>query len=177
MAWAYAAANRPTDWSELFSQRFSRRCEELSEELGHQNLCQLQQWRLWHAGERGCSHGLPSDTLLKRCRAALASVERHPSGLQRQVGAALTSLVLRLEKEVVLHEGYSLNFVAEWSGERVGVEVDGPSHFALREPNGATLLKRRQMRHLGWRLVSVPYWEWDAAQNRSDYLSSALDTA
>ncbi len=69
----------------------------------------------------------------------------------------LAFLGLRPEEEVVLHEGYSLDFVVEWRGERIRVEVDGPSHFQSREPNSATLLKRRQLRHLGLRLVSVTY--------------------
>ena len=79
--------------------------------------------------------------------------------MQRQVGAALTSLGLFLFEEMVLNEGYSLDFMMKWGGERLGIEVDGPFHFVDRAPNGATLLKRRQLRHLGWRLVSVPYWE------------------
>ena len=99
--------------------------------------------------------------------------------MQRHVGVALASLGLCPEEEVVLHEGYSLDFVVEWRGERVGVEVDGPSHFKGREPNSATLLKRRQLRHLGWRLVSVPYWEWDevdaSSQRAEEYLTSRLD--
>jgi hypothetical protein len=45
--------------------------------------------------------------------------------------------------------------------------VDGPSHFVVlpgggRRPNGATLLKRRLLGRAGLRVVSVPYWEWDA---------------
>ncbi len=93
------------------------------------------------------------------------------------MGEALTSLGVCPAEEVVIHEGYSLDFVVEYSGERIGIEVDGPSHFVGGEPTGTTLLKRRQLRHLGWRLVSVPYWEWDAAQHRSAYLSSALENA
>ena len=38
-------------------------------------------------------------------------------------------------EEVVLHAGYSLDFVVKWRGQWVGVEVDGPSHFQGREPN------------------------------------------
>ena len=76
------------------------------------------------------------------------------------------------------------------SGQRIAIEVDGPSHFAGgaqgRYPTGATLLKRRQLEHLGWRLVSVPHWEWDALRhaNRStqhrqqfEYLGSCLGFA
>ena len=100
-------------------------------------------WALWHAGERGRSDDLQSDPLLERCRAAFGSKAGRPSRMQRHVGVALASLGLCPEEEVVLHEGYSLDFVVEWRGERVGVEVDGPSHFKGREPNSAMLLKRR----------------------------------
>ena len=83
-------------------------------------------------------------------------------------------------------DGYSLDFVVEWAGERLGVELGGPSHFIGREPNGATLLNRRQLRHLGWRLAAVPYWEWnelsrsDKGEERTrhaEYLRSLLDSA
>ena len=49
----------------------------------------------------------------------------------------------------------------------MAVEVDGPSHFlepddrGHRPANGPTLLKRRLLRAAGWRLVSVPFYEWD----------------
>ena len=102
------------------------------------------------------------------------SEEGRPSQMQRNVSVALASLGLRPEEEVVLHEGYSLDLVVQWRGERIGVEVDGPSHFEGREPNSATLLKRRQLRHLagGWcrcrtgsgtrlpRLASEPRSTW-----------------
>ena len=80
-------------------------------------------------------------------------------------------------------EGYSLDLVIDWHGERLAIEVDGPSHFSGREPTGATLLKRRQLKHLGWRLVSVPYWERDerthqdqsmAHRQRAAYVSTLL---
>jgi hypothetical protein len=31
-----------------------------------------------------------------------------------------------------------------------------------RVPNGSTLLKWRQLEQLGYAVVSIPYWEWDA---------------
>jgi len=40
--------------------------------------------------------------------------------------------------------------------------LTGPSHFlACGSPTGATLLKHRHLRQLGYALVVVPYWEWD----------------
>ena len=56
---------------------------------------------------------------------------------------------------------------------RVAIEVDGPSHF-LRGPgadagerggghlNGSTRLKQRLLSLLGWDVLSVPYYDWDA---------------
>ena len=59
--------------------------------------------------------------------------------------------------------GYSLDLSLR--SYRVAVEVDGPSHFVrCREgkcvPNGPTLLKQRQLKAAGWRVVSVPFYEW-----------------
>jgi hypothetical protein len=48
--------------------------------------------------------------------------------------------------------------------ERVVVEVDGRSRFSLVEPYlplGALRLRRRLLRARGWRLVSVPFYEWE----------------
>ena len=50
----------------------------------------------------------------------------------------------------------------EVNGKKVGIEVDGPSHFLGRSPTGGTILKRRQVTNLEYvPIVSVPYWEWD----------------
>ena len=68
----------------------------------------------------------------------------------------------------------------------LAVEADGPHHFlgGSRAPNGATLLKRRQLRAFGWRLLSVPYWEWtdlnardvdQQLRQRCGYLTRQLD--
>ena len=62
---------------------------------------------------------------------------------------------------------------------KVGIEVDGPSHFMNRAATGSTLLKRRQVNNLDdIRIVSVPYWEWDRFGNdrgkKQEYLRSKL---
>ena len=78
-----------------------------------------------------------------------------PSALQREVAAALAKLGYTVQEEVRIKSGYSLDAVIGLGGAPVGVEADGPSHFIGRAPTGATLLKRRQLRIFGWRLVSV----------------------
>ena len=59
--------------------------------------------------------------------------------------------------------GYSIDALVTLSdGKKIAAEVDGPTHFVChsQRPTGATLLKHRQLRYYGWRLESVPYWEW-----------------
>jgi hypothetical protein len=81
--------------------------------------------------------------------------------MQRQVGSTLSSLGLNPREDVRTDAGYKLDYVVDWCGQKLAIEVDGPPQFVRRKPSGARLLKRRQLRHLGWRLVSIPYWEWD----------------
>ena len=70
------------------------------------------------------------------------------------------------EEEVLTPSGYRLDALVEVNGEKVGIEVDGPSHFVNREPTGSTLLKRRQVSTVdSIHIVSVPYWEWDKLGN------------
>ena len=83
------------------------------------------------------------------------------------------------------------------NGKGVALEVDGPSSFAMggtvapagqaankdvepaeRMPLGKTLLKRNLVEAQGWRVVSVPYWEWESLstdENRDRYLGDRLD--
>ena len=184
-AWAFAVADALPIDSSLFDQRFACRCEALAHEFSAEHLRQLHQWRLWYAGERGCSDALPEAALLARCAAAFRDVEEVTiSRLQSQVAETVASFGMPVQEEVVVAEGYSLDMVVECGGgRRIAIEVDGPSHFVGRDPTGSTLLKRRQLQHLGWRLVSVPYWEWDAlrhavksTQHRQqfEYLGSSL---
>ena len=86
------------------------------------------------------------------------------------------------EEEIIEQQtGYSLDLALRSS--RIAVEVDGPSHF-LRDvhgvywPNGSTRLKQRLLRAAGWRLVSVPFFEWDplhSHETQRNYLQRKLD--
>jgi hypothetical protein len=63
--------------------------------------------------------------------------------------------------------------------EKIAIEVDGPYHFILcidsgsllksgninkiqneYQANGATMLKRRLLTLMGWKVLNIPYWEW-----------------
>jgi hypothetical protein len=83
------------------------------------------------------------------------------------------------EEEVLTLSGYRLDAIVEVNGEKVGIEVDGPSHFINREPTGSTLLKHRQVSTLdNVQIISVPYWEWNKlgkdCVKKQDYLRAKL---
>ncbi|EOD20757.1 hypothetical protein EMIHUDRAFT_255423, partial [Emiliania huxleyi CCMP1516] len=110
----------------------------------------------------------------------IATIAR-PSGLQRSVATALAAIRPGFEEEhLEPRTGYSLDLALPSS--RIAIEVDGPFHFLLpdgrgvRKPNGPTLLKRRLLAAAGWRVISVPFYEWDGlatASERQAYLQRA----
>ena len=86
---------------------------------------------------------------------------------------------LYLEEEVLTKSGYRLDALVEVNGKKIGVEVDGPSHFLGRNPNGSTILKHRQVANIDEiPVVSVAYWEWNKlgknSEKKQQYLHSFL---
>ena len=180
-AWAFATAGHATP--ALFDAAIAQRCEAgkaTEARYGTRHLAQLHQWILWSA-ERDLPSGV-SAAFSQRCRAAFVADSPSPSRLQREVVTTLAALGLSPREEVRTAEGYTIDAVVEWQGATVGIEVDGPSHFHGRAPTGATMLKRRQLATLGgWRLISVPYWEWASfrgdERRQQEYLHWALYAA
>ena len=59
------------------------------------------------------------------------------------------------------------------------IEVDGPSHFtSIRpyRPLGRTILKRKLLKMKGYRVVSIPFYEWYPLGHvgKIQYLQDAL---
>lgn len=70
---------------------------------------------------------------------------------------------------------YSLDLVRG----RTVIEVDGPHHFIWdRNVNFATMIKREILRLYGWKVISVPFFDWNPLQSQSErleYLSKILN--
>ena len=62
----------------------------------------------------------------------------------KMVISHLSSMGLELEEEFLTQSGYRLDALVQVDGKKIGVEVDGPSHFVGRKLTGGTILKRRQ---------------------------------
>ncbi|EOD07755.1 hypothetical protein EMIHUDRAFT_218318 [Emiliania huxleyi CCMP1516] len=148
-----------------------------------QDRVQLHQWQLWLSLERGADgqQHLLSESQRQLCRDAMQHTQVTISRLQRSVAAALAAVHSGFEEEYLEpRTGYSLDLALP--STRISIEVDGPSHFLLtdgrgvRRPNGPTLLKRRLLAAAGWRVISVPFFEWNAlstASERQTYLERA----
>ena len=65
---------------------------------------------------------------------------------------------------------------------QTAIEFDGPCHYLTSggcrpQLNGSTALKKRLLAKLGWRVLNVPYFEWDplrTASERAGYLKLLL---
>ena len=165
-AWAFAVFDLPSaSADELFSMAsFTTRCAQFAASFSRENLSQLHQWSLWRQ-ERGAQWPVISESLRQACYDAFVAREGVPSQLQSDVVREIRSTgdIANVEEEHRCKvSGYSIDaLVTLKNGKQIAVEVDGPSHFlgGSQQPTGATLLKHRQLRHFGWQLLSVPYWD------------------
>jgi len=152
--------------------------------LSIENRSQLHQWQLWLSLERGADgqqHLLPASQR-QLCRDAMLDTQMTISELQRSVAAALAAVQHGFEEEhLEPRTGYSLDLALPSS--RIAIEVDGPSHFlrpdsqGVRAPSGTTVLKRRLIAAAGWRVISVPFYDWgrlNTADERQAYLERAV---
>jgi RAP domain len=197
VAWSFAVLNHDsakslslTDPDSPFAQTL---LSIVSLTFSVPSLVQLHQYHLWCREKNGEKPSWFSNELKSRCMDTFVSTDEISSQLQNDVLTCLAKLqeVSQVQEEVLTNIGYRLDAVIVYRGSRIGVEVDGPSHFVGRTqcPNGSTVLKHRQLRNLeGWTLVSIPYWEWDEvssggsttttrASNKQAYLRNLLDGA
>ena len=117
------------------------------------------------------------------CRKCFEGHDATPSHLQEDVQSTVESLGYECEAEARdAVTGYSIDILVKGGGVKgTAVEVDGPSHFiqhsTKREPNGPTKFKRKALEKAGYRVVSVPFWEWNSCAGREErkrYIAGVL---
>ena len=159
---AFAVAD--IDSELIFDENF---IEELCKQsqmktIDYHALRPLYQWHLWRVGEKK-KPGLPQQ-LRMNCRKAFfkSNQNTQSSNFQDDVIEQLNSLGLKPVQGYFTRTGYSLDALVKINGKKVGIEVDGPCHFVGRRPNSSTKLKRRLIKaNDRFKVVSVPYWEWN----------------
>jgi hypothetical protein len=158
LAWAFAVSN--ADAPLLFNDAFIEMLTNRQSDFIHEHLIQLYQWHLWQTMENSQS-GLP-DSLREKCYQALLAADTRSSALQKDVVSELDSMGFSPIEEYTTTSGYKVDALIEMSGKKIAIEVDGPSHFINKQPNGRTAMKRRQVASIDMiSVISMPYWEWD----------------
>ncbi len=80
---------------------------------------------------------------------------------QADVIFELSSIGLCPKEGFLTKTGYRMDAPVEVNGTKVGIEVDGPSHFVGRKATGRSFLKCRQVSAVDKiPVVSLPDWEW-----------------
>jgi very-short-patch-repair endonuclease len=199
--WAWAAAELPADHPALGP--LLRRAVALHHELGDFDRSQLHQFLLYRRvmGMNNTSGSTHVDAEVLKlgatCRIAFEQQSRvvTVSAFQQDVARALTAAGAKVEEEVVLsNSGISVDMRVGGADSRVVVEVDGPTHFVRTRygetegkdaagtlrTNGSTRLKHRLLSGLGWTVLHVPYYEWNALKNSSQlkaaYVAKLLES-
>ena len=154
--------------------------DECLDELGPKGRSSLYPVLLYLQVEAPCSRLLR--VLAKRraeLRAAYVRDDGTPSRQQTEVSKALTRLGWNHKHEFRTTEGLSLDMAQP--STKTAVEFDGPTHYLKSgRPNGATTFKTRLLETLGWRVIRIPYFEWDELRTRNDkkaYLRQNLGLA
>jgi hypothetical protein len=80
---------------------------------------------------------------------------------QREVGESLRRIGVSHELQYITADGlFSMGLAIV--DRRVALEFDGPSHFTnTLEPLGHTRLRDQLLCAMGWRVVSIPFFEWE----------------
>jgi len=148
------------------SKRYYQKGDEFFK-LSREAMSQLHQASLWYSDEHKKESLLPQK-LREECLSNFSSNENIPSKLQHDVVETFQSLnylglTVMEEESRCTRTGYSIDvLIGVGNSSSIAVEIDGPCHFVGYSPNGATMLKRRQLCGLGdTPFLSVPYWEWD----------------
>ena len=106
--------------------------------------------------------------VLNRCEGIWRTSQREAvssSPFQRQVFEELDRMGLDPRNEARTSDGlFSIDIGIRWKGRRVAVEVDGGWHFTRsdspRRALGQAVAKWRCLEMRGWRVVSIPWFEW-----------------
>lgn len=175
VSWGYAVANVDAPFLFGKNSQFIRAILSRQQEFNLEALCQLHQFVVWRQ-ELKREVPFPS-SFQQLCYNAYIAREPSPSAFQVDVMSKLRSIGLRPQEEYLTSIGYSLDALVEVNGKHVGIEVDGPFHFAGRGlPLGKMTLKHRQVLNVaGIGIVSVPYWEWKGCDDKQEYLRYKLD--
>jgi hypothetical protein len=113
--------------------------------------------------------------------AALSTNNNESSRYHLEASTILNSLAFNHEIEVPpFPNSRFLAIDVACRHRMVALEFNGPYHYNDDgKPNGRTMMKKRLLHKLGWRLYVVPWWEWDClkdGEEKVEYLRGVVKT-
>ncbi len=145
-------------------------------------LNQLYQVHVLAAAERPGLLSVPSPVVLNAARAVWrdeAFSKTRASALQDSVSECLSLMgIAHTPEHRCERSERSIDVAIVGGAQRIALEVDGPSHFLQSgQSNGRTQMRNRCLAAYGWRVVVVPFREWNALRTQTErqaYLSRLL---
>ena len=174
-AWAFALLY--IHHEELFKQLVNR-ISQLKGSFSSSGLLQLHQVALALKTETPSRFALPPEVSLEieKMKKELSAHPPASSRLHASVASQLKTLKYVFTTELFV-EGFFLDIA--FTERRIAVEVDGPSHYlSTGERSGSGLFRDRIIEWLGWRVVHIPYYEWDklsAEEEQRKYLLEKME--
>lgn len=152
---------------------------------GLQQLYQIERYASAHGVELD---ELPRELETAVVRSAMNQKPNHDTKQEDFCSAVLHQIGFSHETEVSpFHDSNGNSFLAidfACREQRIAVELDGVYHFLTRlekgstptigRENGGTTSKRRVLQKLGWRVVNIPYMEFNQCEKKEDYLKRKL---
>lgn len=186
LAWTLASLDKLTPellWilSNRFEEAIQASIHQTKREAHHQNRY-MDYMQMYQAAlhlevvtKRHHSEFLPEKILKEGAAAWHARQERvRTSKMQRRVASVLGDLGVQCHLEFAPPNSNLVIDIAVThpsSNAKIAVEVDGPYHFAANAPKhmlGSVNLRNSLLEHYGWRVVSVPFYEWGVLQNNEE---------
>ncbi|MBM3200802.1 MAG: hypothetical protein FJZ56_00145 [Chlamydiae bacterium] len=158
LAWSFAIKS-PQD-AEFFAMVKSQIQDHCVTDYNDRQLMQLRYVHL---------HVQPHSLIPNHWRLPRMQEVHRFSNFQKEVTAKFKSLGIEFSEEYyesAFHHNIDIALVRQ----RIAIEVDGPNHYALetREPLGATVLRNNLLRKSGWKVVLIPFWEWNRLNNQRE---------
>ena len=158
--------------SDVFRSLLLQALQLLTPDSDGRELCSLYDVLQFAAAEKVVGLPTPDAILFDSAKKAwdldiAETAQQHASVDHIAVMSALKELGVAHEQEhFCLQSGRSIDIAL--LDRRIAIEVDGPSHYLnTRRRTGKTLLRNRVLTGAGWRVVSIPFFEWRALKSMS----------
>ena len=200
LAWCYAVADERNHGdflarcSDFIAHSFNNRGGPTG--FKEEHLRQLHQFQCWVQLEAQEPRALLPDAMRAEC-ARIMVTESDGNAVQgSKLQNDVANAVRRLDMPDAVHEEYTIPGLGSIVDiaipkAKLVIEVDGPSHYTHHavgprqggppvESNGPTRMKERHVRAFGWRMFSVPYFEWqplNSPEAKQAYLQAKLRDA